>query len=131
MVRRAPIGGDAKRRDDSRGRQSAWYAGIRRRTLTSPGITPPRQKNNGIKWGGRGRRSRKSQRVEPYLKKAHIADDNPSILSHVSVGTNDVDHAAAFYDKVLASLRCKHVMEFRGAINYGKAFPEFWVIKTF
>jgi hypothetical protein len=49
----------------------------------------------------------------------------------VSVGTNDVNRAAAFYDKVLAPLGCKHVMEFPGAVTYGKAFPEFWVTKTF
>jgi len=56
-----------------------------------------------------------------------MADDNPSILSHVSVGSNDVDRAAAFYDKVLAPLGCKRVMSFPGAAAYGKAFPEFWV----
>jgi hypothetical protein len=49
----------------------------------------------------------------------------------VPVGTNDLDRAAAFYDKVLVPLGCKRVIEFPGAVAYGKAFPEFWVQKLF
>ncbi len=56
-----------------------------------------------------------------------MADENPSIISHVSVGTNDFERAAAFYDKVLAPLACKRIMDFPGAVAYGKVFPEFWV----
>jgi catechol 2,3-dioxygenase-like lactoylglutathione lyase family enzyme len=33
--------------------------------------------------------------------------DNPSILSHVSIGTNDFARAVAFYDAVLSTLGCK------------------------
>lgn len=58
-----------------------------------------------------------------------MSDDIPSIISHVSVGTNDFDRATAFYDKVLATLGCRRVMEHPGAVAYGKAFPEFWVQK--
>ncbi len=54
-------------------------------------------------------------------------DDIPSILSHVSVGTNDFARATAFYDAVLPILGCRRVMEHPGAVSYGKAFPEFWV----
>ena len=54
-------------------------------------------------------------------------DDNPSIVSHVSLGTNDFERAAAFYDKVLAALGAQRVMEHPGAIAWGKAFPEFWL----
>lgn len=54
-------------------------------------------------------------------------DDTPSIISHVSIGTNDFERAAAFYDKVLSVLGCKRIMEHPGAIAYGKKFPEFWV----
>ncbi|MGI9406126.1 MAG: VOC family protein [Hyphomicrobiaceae bacterium] len=54
-------------------------------------------------------------------------DDNPSIISHVSLGTNNFEKAAAFYDAVLATLGCRRVMEHPGAIAYGKAFPEFWI----
>lgn len=57
--------------------------------------------------------------------------DNPSILSHVSVGTEDLARAAAFYDAVLATLGVVWVMEHDGAIAYGKAYPEFWVQKPF
>ncbi|HYM87441.1 MAG TPA: VOC family protein, partial [Pseudoxanthomonas sp.] len=56
-----------------------------------------------------------------------MSDDNPSILSHVSIGTNDPARATAFYDAVLATLGCKRVMEHPGAVAYGKRFPEFWV----
>lgn len=56
-----------------------------------------------------------------------MADENPSILSHVSIGTNDFDRAVAFYDKVLASLDCKRILEHPGAVAYGKFYPEFWV----
>lgn len=52
-----------------------------------------------------------------------------SIVSHVSVGTNDFARATAFYDKVMAALGCKRLMEFPGAVAYGKDFPEFWVQK--
>jgi len=53
--------------------------------------------------------------------------ENPSILSHVSVGSNDFERAVKFYDKVLATLGCRRVMEHPGAVAYGKAYPEFWV----
>ncbi|MGI9302034.1 MAG: VOC family protein [Gammaproteobacteria bacterium] len=56
-----------------------------------------------------------------------MADEIPSILSHVSIGTNDFERATAFYDEVLPTLGCKRVMEHPGAVAYGKAYPEFWV----
>ncbi len=42
-------------------------------------------------------------------------DDNLSILSHVSLGTNQFERSVAFYDKVLVTLGCKRVMEYPGA----------------
>ena len=39
----------------------------------------------------------------------------PSIMSHVSVGTNDYPRAKAFYDAVLATLDIGVVMEHAGA----------------
>lgn len=54
-------------------------------------------------------------------------DDVPSIVSHVSVGTNDFPRATAFYDRVLAALGCRRIMEHPGAVAWGKLFPEFWV----
>lgn len=56
-----------------------------------------------------------------------MADEVPSIISHVSVGTSDFEGARAFYDKVLATLGCRRIEEFPGAVAYGKRFPEFWV----
>lgn len=54
-------------------------------------------------------------------------DLNPSIISHVSLGTNQFEKAIAFYDLVLATLGCRRIMEDDGAIAYGKQYPEFWV----
>ncbi|MNF34357.1 Glyoxalase-like domain protein [compost metagenome] len=53
--------------------------------------------------------------------------ENPSILSHISLGTNDFERAVAFYDKVLPTLGCKRIMEHPGAVAYGREYPEFWV----
>lgn len=57
--------------------------------------------------------------------------ENPSILSHVSVGTNDLPRALAFYDAVLATVGAQRMMEHDGAVAYGRAFPEFWVQTPF
>ncbi|MEM7566327.1 MAG: VOC family protein [Pseudomonadota bacterium] len=54
-------------------------------------------------------------------------DENPSCLSHVSVGTNDFARAKAFYDAVLPTLGLSAKLEFPGAVAYRKAFPEFWL----
>ena len=51
----------------------------------------------------------------------------PSVLSHVSLGTNDFARAKAFYDAVLGTLQIGCVMEFPGAAGYGRAYPEFWI----
>jgi len=56
-----------------------------------------------------------------------MENENPSILSHVSIGTNDMPRAVAFYDAVLPVLGCKKIMEFSFGVAYGKRFPEFWV----
>ena len=56
-----------------------------------------------------------------------MADENPSIMSHVSVGTNKFDEATAFYDAIMATIGAKRIMEHPGAVAYGKLFPEFWV----
>src|SRR3954468_837592 len=50
-----------------------------------------------------------------------------SVISHVSVGTNDYDKAKAFYDGVLATLGIRCVMDFPGGAGYGLKFPEFWI----
>ncbi|MBC8035613.1 MAG: VOC family protein [Rhizobiales bacterium] len=56
-----------------------------------------------------------------------MADENPSIISHVSLGTNRFPEARAFYERVLRTLGCRIIMEHPGAVAFGKAFPEFWI----
>ena len=53
--------------------------------------------------------------------------ENPSIMSHVSIGVSDMERAVAFYDAVLSALGCKKVFEMPVAVAYGKKFPEFWI----
>ena len=55
--------------------------------------------------------------------------ENPSILSHVSLGTNRFEQAIAFYDKVLATLGIGRTMDLseHRAVAYGRQYPEFWV----
>ena len=60
-----------------------------------------------------------------------MTDANPSCISHVSLGTNDYGRARAFYDRVLAVIGCRLVMEHPDAAAYGKAFPEFWIAAPF
>jgi catechol 2,3-dioxygenase-like lactoylglutathione lyase family enzyme len=50
-----------------------------------------------------------------------------SIMSHVSVGTNDFERAKAFYTAVLGVMEIKVIMEHPGAVAFGRAYPEFWV----
>ena len=54
-----------------------------------------------------------------------------SVLSHVSLGTNDYPTAKVFYDAVLATLQIKCVMDFPGGAGYGRKFPEFWIQAPF
>jgi len=56
-------------------------------------------------------------------------DDNPSAMSHVSIGTNDFEKATAFYDAVLQTIGVKRIMEHGNAVAYGKVYPEFWVVE--
>lgn len=58
-------------------------------------------------------------------------ESNPSILSHVSLGSNDFDRAVAFYDRVLATLGCRRVVEHPGAVAYGREYPEFWIQRPY
>jgi predicted enzyme related to lactoylglutathione lyase len=54
-------------------------------------------------------------------------ESNPSVLSQVSIGTNDFDRAITFYDKVFSVLGCQRIMGHPGAVAYGKRDPKFWV----
>lgn len=53
--------------------------------------------------------------------------ENPSIMSHVSIGVVDFDRAVAFYDAVLGAMGIRKVVEFDTAVAYGREYPEFWV----
>lgn len=57
-----------------------------------------------------------------------VNETSPSIMAHVSIGTNQFNAAVTFYDKVLATLGARRVVEIPNmAIAWGKQFPEFWV----
>ena len=53
--------------------------------------------------------------------------DRSSILSHVSLGTNDMPAAVRFYDAVMAALGARRLVEHDEAIAWGRVWPEFWV----
>lgn len=53
--------------------------------------------------------------------------ENPSIISHVSIGVADFDKAIAFYDAVLGAIGVRKIMSHEGAVAYGREYPEFWV----
>jgi catechol 2,3-dioxygenase-like lactoylglutathione lyase family enzyme len=55
--------------------------------------------------------------------------ENPSILSHVSVGTNNYETAKVFYTTLLTEIGFKVTEDLpeHKAIAFGKQFPEFWV----
>jgi catechol 2,3-dioxygenase-like lactoylglutathione lyase family enzyme len=56
-----------------------------------------------------------------------MSSEHPSIISHVSIGTNQYDKARPFYDVVLATLDIVTIMEHPGAVAYGRQYPEFWL----
>ncbi|MGQ7845928.1 VOC family protein [Granulosicoccus sp. 3-233] len=57
-----------------------------------------------------------------------MSEQNPGILSHVSLGTNDPDRALRFYDATLATLGIVRLETLDGiAAGYGRQFPEFWI----
>jgi len=60
-----------------------------------------------------------------------MAEDVPTIINHVSLGSNNLDQALDFYDQVLATIGAGRIMSHPGATAYGKQFPEFWVQQTF
>jgi catechol 2,3-dioxygenase-like lactoylglutathione lyase family enzyme len=57
-----------------------------------------------------------------------MADENPSCLSHVSVGVRDLAAARSFYDPVLSTIGLKVILDEPGfGTGYGKIWPEFWI----
>lgn len=55
------------------------------------------------------------------------------MIGYVTVGTNDLEKSAAFYDALLAELGAKRVMEAEKFINWGNApsSPLFSIIKPY
>ena len=54
------------------------------------------------------------------------------MLDHVSLPVSDLDHAAAFYDEVLATLGMVRRKQRPGAIGYGpvsRPAPVFWILQ--
>ena len=52
-----------------------------------------------------------------------MSETNPSILSHVSIGTNDFEATSTLYAKVLATLGCREIMRHPGAVAFGRDLP--------
>lgn len=53
--------------------------------------------------------------------------ENPSLMSHVSVGVSDMTRSAAFYDAVLAVFGARRMFDDASVICYGRAYPEFCI----
>ena len=53
--------------------------------------------------------------------------ETPTIMNHVSAGTNNLPEAITFYDPVMATLGAKRLFDESFAVAYGKQWPEFWV----
>ena len=49
------------------------------------------------------------------------------MIDHLGINCADLDTAAAFYDKVLATLGYSRIMDFEVALGYGKDKPDFWI----
>ncbi len=49
------------------------------------------------------------------------------ILSHLAIQCADLDASAQFYDRVLATVGGRRVLELGPAIGYGDQAPDFWI----
>ena len=50
-----------------------------------------------------------------------------SVIAHISIGTNNFEKARDFYNKVLSTLGITPLMDFPGAVGYGKLAADFWL----
>lgn len=56
----------------------------------------------------------------------------PSIMAHVSIGSDQFEKSVVFYDKVLETIGARRIVEpHNGAVAWGKQYPEFWVQKPY
>jgi catechol 2,3-dioxygenase-like lactoylglutathione lyase family enzyme len=71
------------------------------------------------------------QQAASHIKQKDLkmTDLPPSIVSHISLGTNRYQEALDFYDGVLAAIGAKRILELHqhNATAYGRQFPEFWI----
>jgi catechol 2,3-dioxygenase-like lactoylglutathione lyase family enzyme len=49
------------------------------------------------------------------------------MIDHVSIAVCDLDHAARFYEHVLAVIGYHKLVVRPRTIGFGKAYPEFWI----
>ena len=49
------------------------------------------------------------------------------MINHLGINVVDMETASAFYDRVLAVLGHRRLMDHGQAIGYGSAFPQFWI----
>ncbi|MEV6596937.1 VOC family protein [Actinoplanes sp. NPDC051346] len=49
------------------------------------------------------------------------------MLDHVGFQCADLAASAAFYDRVLAPLGVRRMMDYKVAMGYGVDFPDFWI----
>jgi len=50
-----------------------------------------------------------------------------SAIAHVSLGTDDIARARAFYDAVLSTLGIRVLMSSPHSVGYGRSRAEFWI----
>ena len=49
------------------------------------------------------------------------------MIDHFGINCSDLQRTAAFYDKVLATLGHRRLMDFEVAVGYGTDKPDFWL----
>jgi len=49
------------------------------------------------------------------------------MIDHVSIAVRDLDHAARFYERVLAVIGYRKLVVRQRTVGFGKAYPEFWL----
>ena len=49
------------------------------------------------------------------------------MIDHVSIAVANLSASAAFYERVLAPLGLRRLVEREATIGFGKAYPEFWL----
>jgi catechol 2,3-dioxygenase-like lactoylglutathione lyase family enzyme len=49
------------------------------------------------------------------------------MIDHVSLAVRDLAKSAAAYEKILATLGMRRVVERAGSVGFGKTYPELWL----